>query len=117
MNKLLAGIIGNIDPPPGVTEYGGFDPGIRNFISNIVQLVIIFAGVYAFINILLAGYSFISAGDDPKKIQAAWAKIWQTLLGLVIVAGAFVIAALVGKVLFNDYNALLQIRYVVPAAG
>lgn len=115
MENSIAGLFGSINAPPGVEQYsGGALSGLRNFINNIVQVVIIIAGVYAFINILLAGYSFISAGDDPKKIQAAWAKIWQSLLGLVIVAGAFVIAALVGKIIFNDYDALLQIRYVTP---
>lgn len=117
MSNLIAGItgiIGQVDPPPGINVYGSFDPGLRNFISNIVQLIIIVAGIYAFINILLAGYSFISAGDDPKKIQGAWAKIWQTLLGLTTAAGAFIIAALIGKILFNDYTALLRLRYVTP---
>ena len=114
MGKPIAGIFGTIDAPPGVSVYGGFDPGIRNFLNNIIQLIIVAAGIYAFINILLAGYAFISAGDDPKKIQSAWAKIWQTLLGLTVAVGAFVLAALIGQVLFGNYDALLQLRYVTP---
>jgi hypothetical protein len=115
MRKPIAGLFGSIDAPPGVENYGGGTlAGFRGFVNNIVQLVIIFASIYAFINILLAGYAFISAGDDPKKIQSAWAKIWQTLLGLAIAAGAFVLAALIGKMLFDDYGALLKLRYVTP---
>ena len=52
----------------------------------------------------------MSAGDDPKKVQGAWQKIWQTLIGLIFAAGAFVIAALVGQLIFKDANALLQIK-------
>lgn len=115
MERQIAGLWGTINAPPGVEKYaGGALSGFRNFLNNLVQVIIIFAGIFAFINILLAGYAFISAGDDPKRIEGAWKKIWQTLLGLTIAAGAFVIAALVGKILFNDYTALLNIRYVTP---
>ena len=115
MGKPIAGIFGSIDAPPGVEEYGGGTlAGFRDFLNNIIQLVIVIAGIYAFINILLAGFAFISAGDDPKKIQSAWAKIWQTLIGLTVAVGAFVLAALIGKVLFGEYDALLQLKYVTP---
>lgn len=106
---------GEIEPPPGVDRYGGFlSGGPTNLISNIAKVLIAIAGIYAFFNILLAGYVFISADGDPKKIQDAWSKIWQSILGLTVAAGAFVLAALIGQVLFGDPNALLQIRVFGP---
>ena len=50
----------------------------------------------------------MSAGDDPKKVTDAWGKIWQTLMGLAVATGSFVIAAIFGKLLFGDYGALLN---------
>ena len=117
MNKLLAvppsEIIGGVKPPPGVTKSlrGG---GLRDLINSVILLLIVGAGIYAVINIVMAGYAFMSAGDDPKKIAGAWAKIWQTFLGLGIAAGAFVLAAIFGQILFGDPNALLQLRIFTP---
>jgi len=114
MESNIAQIFGQIDAPPGVTAYGGFLGGLRDFINNLIRLTVVVAGIYAFINILLAGFAFMSAGDDPKKIAAAWQKIWQTFLGLGVAAGAFVLAAIFGQILFKDPNALLQLRFFTP---
>ena len=42
----------------------------------------------------MAGYGFITANGDSKKMEAAWAKIWQSLLGLLVIASSFVLAGL-----------------------
>jgi len=104
-------IFGNVKPPPGVENLsGGTLEGLPLFINMIIRLLIVGAGIYAVINLVLAGYAFMSAGDDPKKMAAASSKIWQTLLGLAVAAGSFVLAAIFGKILFNDPNALLQFK-------
>jgi hypothetical protein len=111
----LATLWGSVNPPPGVSTYGGGSiSGIQRFMSVIVQTLIVFAGVYAFINLLLAGYAFMSAGGNAEKIAQAWSKIWQTMLGLLITVGSFVLAGILGKLLFNDFNALVQLRYFTP---
>ncbi len=106
---------GPINPPPGVSKYsGGGLEGLSTFLNNILKLLVIGAGVYALINLVIAGYGFMSAGDDPKKVAGAWQKIWQTLLGLAFAAGAFVLAAIFGQLIFNDPGALLQLRFFGP---
>lgn len=115
MKNIIAqanSIIGEVSPPPGVRDIssGGGIEGIPIFINMILKLLIVGAGIFAVINLVMAGYAFMSAGDDPKKVAGAWAKIWQTLMGLAFAAGAFVLAAIIGKILFNDYNALLQFK-------
>lgn len=113
--KLAATIIGSVTPPPGVIEYDKGDiSGLYLFLNNIIKFVIVAAGVYALINLILAGYAFMSAGDDAQKIAGAWSKIWQTILGLVIVAGSFTLAAIVGQLVYGDYNALLQLQVFGP---
>lgn len=108
---------GVISPPPGVNQYdSGNISGIPVLINNILKIMIVGAGLYSLFNIVLAGYSFLSAGDDPKKVTAAWAKIWQSLLGLAVVAGAFVLAAIFGKLIFGDWDALLQFRIFTPTS-
>lgn len=104
-------LFGQVAPPPGVSRFsGGSLEGVPVFLDIIVKTIVVGAGFYAFFNLLLAGYAFMSAGDDPKKIQGAWAHIYQTLIGLAFTAGSFVLAAIFGKLLFGDYSALLQFR-------
>jgi len=115
LSQTSKNIFGQVSPPPGVSKYaGGKLTGLPSFINNILKLLIIGAGIYSVFNLVLAGYDFLSAGDDPKKVTAAWSKIWQTLLGLAIAAGSFVLAALFGKIIFDDPKALLQIKIFTP---
>lgn len=116
MNKLAqTSRFGTVAPPPGVDRFNGGDlSGISIFISVILRTLIMGAGIYALINFVLAGYSFLSAGGDPKKIQDSWGKIWYSILGLMIAAGAFVIAAVVGLLIFGDASALIGLRVFGP---
>ena len=84
------------------------------YLNVIINLLIVGAGIYALLNFILAGYGYLSAGGDPKKIQEASANIWQSIVGLVIVAGSFLIAALIGYLVFKDANALLFPQITLP---
>jgi hypothetical protein len=88
----------------GLVEKGG----LGNFLNLAMKLMIIGAAVFALFNLILAGYAFMSAGEDPKKMAGAWAKIWQTMLGLLFAAGSFLLAAIFGKLIFGDWNAILN---------
>jgi hypothetical protein len=100
---------GTVAPPVSVQKFGGVEEGgIGEFLNVVIQFLIVGAGIYALINLVLAGYAFMSAGDDPKKMAGAWAKIWQTFLGLAVAAGAFVLAAIFGQLLFGDPTFILN---------
>ena len=98
---------GTIEAP--VTNLGS-EPGlvIGNLIQLALRVLIIGAGVYALFNLVMAGYSFMSAGDDSKKVAGAWAMIYQTMLGLALSAGAFVLAAIFGQLIFGKWDFILN---------
>ena len=118
MNKFLSinSPFGSVKLPDQITATYGTDAGaaIGKFLNFTLRAMIVGAGVYALINLLVAGYSFMAAGEDPKKIAGAWSKIWQTLLGLAFAAGAFVLAAIFGQLIFGDPTFILNPRIPTP---
>lgn len=99
---------GPVAVPPGIVKYGSGTVGLVKFISNGVKLLIIVAAIYTLLNLIFAGYQFILAGGDSKAVEAAWGKIWQSLLGLFLVAGSFILAAIFGQLMFGDPGFILN---------
>jgi hypothetical protein len=116
--NYLATVWGTVNSPPGVTQWGrsvvGGTSGLQRFLSAGIKTLIVIAGVYALLNLILAGYDYMSAGANPDKIAKAWSKIWQTMIGLVIAAGSIVIASILGQIIFGNPNALLQLTIYTP---
>lgn len=114
----MADPFGKIIPPEFIKKYGGVTleegGGLILFLNNVLRLMIGVAGIYAFLNLVIAGYGFMTAGGDPKGISNAWAKIWQSLLGLLIIVGSFVLAGIFGYLLFGDATAILKPKIYGP---
>lgn len=115
MSQLIAQdttpLFGTIAPPPGITPN---IEGLTQLLTNILRLAMVIAGIYALINIMIAGYSFLSSGGDPKAINNAWQKIWLSIVGLVIIVASFLIAGIVGYLLFGDPLFILRPKIYGP---
>ena len=83
-------------------------PGLIGFLNTILKVIFIAAGLFAFFNIITAGFGFMSAGGDPKAITKAWDRIWQTFLGIAIVTASFLFAAIIGIIMFGDPTAIIN---------
>jgi hypothetical protein len=106
MDKILGE---GIKPPDFIsTNPLGNNNSMLTLLNNILRLLIVVGGVYALLNFVLAGFQFISAGGDPKKIEAAWGKIWQSIVGLLIIVASFALAGLLSKIMFGDYKTILN---------
>jgi hypothetical protein len=97
---------------PLAKSSGGY--GLFAILGAMVQMVIVTAGLYTLWNLIIAGYGFLNAGGEAKYIEKAWAKIWQSLIGLLIVAGSFVLAAIFGYLIFGDASMLISPRVFTP---
>ncbi len=104
MAQAPTSFFGVITPPIGQPV----ELGAPKLLGNLLRLFFAAAGLWAFLNILLAGFQFINAGGDPKNIQAAWGKIWQSLVGLAIIVTSFIFAAIIGYVIFGDPGYILR---------
>ncbi len=108
-------IFGQIKPPQALEKFGTVESGgIGNFLNLIFKVMVVGAGIFVLFNLLTAGYAFMSAGDDPKKVAGAWQKIWQSLLGLAFTAGAFVLAAIFGQLIFGRADFILNPTIPTP---
>lgn len=107
-------IFGTIPLPSPLARFGDVSPGLGIFLNLILKVLVIGASLYALFNLVLSGYSFMSASDDPKKMEQAWGKIWQTIVGLAFAAGAFVLAGIFGKIIFGDATFILSPKIPTP---
>lgn len=100
--------IGEINKPEALNKYTDEGTGIFIILNNIMKFMIVGAGLFALFNFIISGYQFISAGGDSQKIEGAWNRIWQSMLGVLIAAGSFTIAGLLGKLIFGDWTAIIS---------
>ena len=113
-------IIGEIKPPGWLEKHGSVEVGgergfgLINFFSNILKLMTVVAGLFAAVNLIFAGLGFISASGEPEKLKSANQKIWNSLIGLVIIAASFTIAAIVGWIFFGDATMIISPKIYGP---
>lgn len=91
----MLGLFGTIENPTKYASDQG--SGLFDFLSNVLKFIGVAAGIFLILQLIFAGYQYINANGDIKKTEQAWNQIWQSLLGLIIVSAAFIIAGLVGR--------------------
>ena len=115
LGSTIFAVFGEIKAPKALERFGDVSSGgLGKFLNLILNTLVVVGGIFALFNFILAGYAFLSAGGDPKKIEGAWAKIWQTVIGLLFVAGSFVLAAIFGWLIFGDPDAILNPKIPTP---
>jgi hypothetical protein len=97
--SLLAAapIFGSVSNPTNIAGNSS-GSGLFIFLGYIIKLVGTLAGIFMIVQFIIAGYTYISANGDEKKTILAWNMIWQSILGLVIIASAFVLASVITRI-------------------
>ena len=103
----MAGLLGEEIKSP-VTSYGDVGSGLPEFITNVITVIFAAAGLFAFFNFMIAGFTFITAGGDTKKIESATISINMSLIGLVVMVAAAALTGIVSYLLFGSATAILQ---------
>lgn len=96
--------------------YGNVNTGLPSFISNVITIIFVAGGLYAFFNLMIAGFSFITAAGDQKKIEAATQSINISLMGLVIMVAAAAVTGIVSYILFGSASAILTPKIIGPGS-
>ncbi|MBU3935697.1 hypothetical protein KJ909_03415 [Patescibacteria group bacterium] len=97
-NHLLAEkyIIEPVVPlPPGVDSVSQ----IENTLSTVIGFLTIVAFIYFTIQIILAGYSFLSSNGDKDKLKNARQSLTNNVIGLAIIVVAVGLTSLMAQLL------------------
>jgi type IV secretory pathway VirB2 component (pilin) len=63
----------------------------QTLITNIVQVLLIVAGLVAFVYLIIGGYQYITAGGNADQATAARSTILNAIIGIVIVFASYAI--------------------------
>lgn len=88
----------NLQKFTGATNVYGTASGpdtLVEWIGQIVGLIIGFLGVILVLYIIWAGFIWMTAGGDTKKVDDAKAKIKNAVIGIIIVFAAYAITTFV----------------------
>ena len=99
IKPFIAQAVYKLEGPGLPPDVGNPAKPLEGFISNIIGIMTIVAVIYFIIQIILAGYSFISAHGDKNKIEAARSRLTNGILGITIVVVALGIGAFIATLL------------------
>lgn len=115
----MASLFGDITNPLDTINPGGYGDvasGLPKFITNIVTVIFVGAGLYAFFNLMFAGFTYITSYGDTKKLEAAVASINMSLMGLIVMVAAAAITGVVSFILFGSATAILSPTIIGPGS-
>ena len=86
-------------PGPNPTDVIDATTKFEKLVSNLIGVLTIVAVLFFAIQIIFAGFSFISSGGDEKVMETSRKKLTNGVLGLFIVVVAVGIGSLIAKLL------------------
>lgn len=112
-------IFGTVTPPPGVIAFnnqaGGPESiGLIIFVSNLIKVITIIAGLFGLFNIIGAGYTYLNSAGNTKATEQAMQQLTYSLLGLILIVGSFTITSIISFLIFGDATFILN--PVIPTA-
>ena len=109
-SSVEASIFGPIDTPPASNFATLENNGLTLFITRLVQLFFVLSGLYIMINIILAGYKYLTADGNAQALQQANAQIYNSFIGGIIIASSLLITAIISWIIFGDPTFILNPR-------
>ncbi len=70
--------------------------GLEGVFANLIRVALGFAGIALFLMLIVGGFRYITSGGDPKAAEGARNTLTFAILGLVLIASAFLILRFIG---------------------
>lgn len=100
--------IGTIDKPQVVTNFdtagniGEDQIGILFFASRMITYITIIAGIWAFANILLAGYTYITSTGNAQTHILVRDRLTMSIMGMMLIVAVYAVAGILGTIFFGN---------------
>lgn len=92
--KVLCGV--------GKDDKAAVGTQLNKTISTIIGVMTAVAAIWFIIRFIIGGFMWIQAGGDKNNLQQARDHIVNSLIGLIIVVGAWIIIGIIGKIVGLD---------------
>ncbi len=83
-------------------KLGGTNATFSTLLNPLIVNILIISALAAFFTIIFAGFNYITASGDKAKAELAINMLNFALLGLALIAGAYLITRIVGSIVGID---------------
>lgn len=107
-------VFGEIEAPAGVAELNtqagetSNNIGLLIFVSNMIKVASIVAGIWVLFNFIFAGFTYISASGDSGAYAKIGEKLALSATGLLLIVAAYTIAGILGLLIFGDATYIIN---------
>ncbi len=81
--------------PPDSDNCAAVIGGFEGLFANVLNAVLGLAGIVLFIMLIIGGFKYITSGGDPKAAAAARMTLTHAIMGIVLVASAYLILVII----------------------
>ncbi len=113
-------IFGTVEAPKGVAafnEQAGGGIGLLIFISNMIKLGTVIAGIWVLFNFIQAGFTYITSSGDSGAHKKVTDQLTMSVIGLVIIVTAYTLIAVISLLLFGKADYILNPTICGPTAS
>ncbi len=107
---LAQSVFGPIEAPQGVSQLnddaGGI--GLLLFISNMIKMLSIVAGIWVMFNFVIAGFTYITSAGDSGAYSKIGEKLSFSVTGLLLIVAAYTITGVISLLIFGDATYILN---------
>jgi len=83
-------------------KLGGTNATFATLLNPLIVNVLVISSLAAFITIIISGFNYITASGDKAKAEQSARMLNYALLGLSLIAGAYLITRIVGSIVDID---------------
>jgi hypothetical protein len=91
---------------------GDFEPAnlacINVLLGNLVQALVMLAGLALFVMILIGGFNYLTSAGDAKKAESGRNTIFWAIVGIVVMVSSYAIIRAIE--IFTGVEGLLEFR-------
>lgn len=90
----------------------GFYTDVAVLINQLLRFVFLIAALLTFLQLILAGFNWITAGGDRGKVDQARSRIIAAILGLIIVSASYAVLTILLQ--FLGFSSLNDVFSTLP---